>query len=383
MRNTRWIHILWVSLLTWNSATAQKEIDGQAMKFGQLLGIVQHFHVDTVNVERLTAIAITRLLEELDPHSTYLSREEVQEANEPLEGGFSGIGIQFNISNDTLVVVDVIPGGPSEQVGLRAGDRVITVDGENIAGTGITNAGVRARLKGEKNTLVKVGVSRARQYIEFNIKRGMIPIHSIDAAYMVTPSTGYIRVARFAATTANEFEQAVGRLREEGMKDLVIDLQDNRGGYMGAAIEIADHLLDARRLIVYTSGRDARANESFYSTPAGIFQDGRVVILQDESSASASEILAGAVQDWDRGIVAGRRSFGKGLVQRTFALRDGAVIRLTVAHYYTPSGRDIQKSYAKGVNRYRAELLDRLSGGELFSPDSIHLADTTRYFTKE
>ena len=383
MKHARWIYLLVITLLTWNCANAQTEIDEQAIKFSQLLRMVNRYYVDTTNVEQLTSTAIVRLLEALDPHSHYLSREEVREANEPLDGGFFGIGIQFNIANDTLIVVDVINGGPSEKVGLLAGDRIVTIDGENVVGIKLTNAGVRARLKGEKNTIVRVTVNRRGEVIDFNIRRGMIPIHRIDAAYALTPSVGYIRLARFAATTVQEFEKAVRELQEGGMKDLVIDLQDNQGGYMEAAIALADHLLDARRLIVYTVGRDARASDSFYSTSVGLFQQGRVVILQDESSASASEILAGALQDWDRGLVVGRRSFGKGLVQRPFPLQDGSVVRLTVAHYYTPSGRNIQKSYEKGARNYRAELLDRYSAGELFSKDSIHLADTTRYFTKE
>jgi carboxyl-terminal processing protease len=259
----------------------------------------------------------------------------------------------------------------------------VTIDGENVTGIGLTNAGVRKRLKGEANSIVKVGVWRERQLIDFNIKRGMIPIHSVDASYMLTPRIGYIRVARFAATTAREFEQAVRQLQQEGLEDLIIDLQENHGGYMGAVIEISNHLLDSRRLIVYTDGRDARANESYYSTPDGLFQQGRVVVLQDENSASASEILAGAVQDWDRGLVVGRRSFGKGLVQRQLPLQDGSMVRLTIAHYYTPSGRNIQKSYGKGEEDYRMELYDRYLHGEMFSMDSIHVADTTRYYTKE
>jgi carboxyl-terminal processing protease len=361
---------------------AQNGIEKQTLKYNQLLRMVNQLYVDTVDVARLTEVAIVRLLEELDPHSVYLSREEVREANEPLDGGFFGIGIQFNISSDTLVVVDVVPGGPSERVGLRAGDRVVAIDGENVTGIGLTTAGVKKRLKGAENTVVKVGVSRASQRVDFNIKRGRIPIHSVDAAYMLAPGTGYLRVARFAATTAAEFEEAVKKLQVEGMEDLVIDLQENPGGYMGAAIELAEHLLDARRLIVYTAGKEPGAGESYYSTPAGLFQRGRVVILQDEASASASEILAGAVQDWDRGLIVGRRSFGKGLVQRPLPLQDGSMIRLTIAHYYTPSGRSIQKPYRKGDD-YRAELRDRYLRGEMFSADSIRVADTTRYFTKE
>ncbi|MDR2129701.1 MAG: S41 family peptidase [Odoribacteraceae bacterium] len=382
MKSARWISILWLLSLAWGNAQAQRAIEEQTIKYNQLLRMVDQLYVDTVNVARLTETAIIKLLEELDPHSVYLSREEVLEANEPLEGGFFGIGIQFTIMGDTLMVADVLVGGPSEKVGLLPGDRIVTIDGESVVGIGLTNAGVRARLKGKEHTLVKVGVWR-RQLIEFNIRRGMIPIHSVDASYMLSPTVGYVHVARFAATTTGEFDQAVKKLLNEGMEDLVIDLQENHGGYMGAAVELADHLLDARRLIVYTEGRDQRLNDSFYSTPAGLFQRGRVVILQDESSASASEILAGAVQDWDRGLIVGRRSFGKGLVQRPLPLQDGSVVRLTVAHYFTPSGRNIQKSYEGGALRYRAELFDRYSAGELFSPDSIRVTDTTRYFTRE
>jgi carboxyl-terminal processing protease len=373
---------LWATCLAWSGASAQNNADAQTLKFNQLLRVVDRLYVDTVDVARLTEVAIIRLLEELDPHSVYLTREEVQEANEPLEGGFFGIGIQFNILGDTLMVVDVIPGGPSERVGLLAGDRIVTIDGENVVGIGLTNTGVRKRLKGEENSIVKVSVFRGRYLLEFNIRRGMIPIHSVDASYMLEPGIGYLRLARFAATTVREFEQALRQLKEEGLEDLIIDLQENPGGYMGAAVELADHLLDSHRLLLYTSGKEARANESYHSTPDGLFQRGRVIILQNESSASASEILAGAVQDWDRGLIVGRRSFGKGLVQRPIPLQDGSMVRLTIAHYYTPSGRSIQKPYRKGEN-YRAELYDRYDTGELFSRDSIRVTDTTRYFTKE
>jgi carboxyl-terminal processing protease len=363
------------------NATAQKEIEEQTIKYNQLLRVVRHLYVDSVDIARLTEAAIIGLLEELDPHSTYLTPDEVREANEPLEGGFFGIGIRFNIFRDTLVVDDVIPGGPSERVGLLAGDRIVAIDGQNVAGIGLTNTAVQQRLKGEENTLVKVAVLRHRQILDFNIKRGRVPIHSIDAAYMVAPTVGYVRVARFAATTAAEFETAVKKLKGEGMEDLVIDLQENPGGYLGTALQLADHLLDSRRLMLYTSGRDPRSNESYYSTPGGLLQQGRIVILQDEHSASASEILAGAVQDWDRGIIVGRRSFGKGLVQRPLPLQDGSMIRLTIAHYYTPAGRDIQKPYKQGDD-YRAEILERYASGEMFTPDSIRHADTTRYYTR-
>ena len=356
-------------------------VEQQAIKYNSFLQMVNAFYVDTVNVVKLTENAIVKVLERLDPHSVYLSQEEVMEANEPLEGGFFGIGIQFSILQDTLVVMDVISGGPSERVGLLSGDRITAIDEQTTIGVGLTNSDVRKRLKGEEGTLVKVRVSRGKNQIDFNIRRGMIPIYSVDASYMLDEATGYIKIARFAATTLQEFEEAMQKLLAKGMKDLVIDLQGNGGGYMGAAITIADHILDSHRLIVYTEGRSGRL-EDYYSKSSGLFQTGRVVVLQDGYSASASEILAGAIQDWDRGIVVGRRSFGKGLVQRQMGLQDGSMIRLTVAHYFTPSGRNIQKPYDKEEEDYQTEVFGRYSSGELFSSDSIHIKDTTRYYTR-
>lgn len=383
MRNFYLVIILMLACVANQNVMGQRGRDGidqQAVKFGYLLRLVNEFYVDTVNPYKLTETAIVKMLEELDPHSVYLTQEEVREANEPLEGGFFGIGIQFNILRDTLMVVDVIAGGPSEKVGLQAGDRILSIDDKDVVGIGLTNTEVRKRLKGEKGTLVKVNVLRAKDRIDFNIIRDMIPINSVDAAYMIDRTTGYIKIARFAATTLQEFEESLRKLLREGMKDLVIDLQGNGGGYLGAAVSIADHLLSSNKMIVYTDGRNGRMDE-LASTSSGLFQKGRVVILQDGFSASASEILAGAVQDWDRGLIVGRRSFGKGLVQRQIPLSDGSMVRLTISHYFTPSGRNIQKPY-KGED-YQAEIFGRYSSGEMFSLDSIHVTDTTRYFTKE
>ena len=343
------------------------------------MALIDAFYVDTVNLPKLTEEAIVKVLSDLDPHSVYITKEEVEEMNEPLEGGFFGIGIQFTIYQDTLMVVSVVPGGPSEKVGLLAGDRIVSVDGENIAGVKLTNTQVRKRLKGEKGTVVQVSVVRGSEPMDFRIVRGMIPLHSVDAAYMLDKTTGYIKISRFAANTIDEFEEAVKKMQAEGMKDLILDLQANVGGYMGAAIGISDNVLGDKKMIVYTDGLSSGRREE-YSTSKGLLKDGRIVLLIDGNSASASEIVSGAVQDWDRGLIVGRRSFGKGLVQRQYPLTDGSMIRLTIAHYYTPSGRCIQKPY-KGED-YRAELYNRYESGELLSADSITVNDSLKYYTK-
>ena len=357
------------------------QVREQSIKYQRLMGLVDAFYVDTVNLQRLTEDAIVKVLADLDPHSVYISKEEVDEMNEPLEGGFFGIGIQFNILRDTLVVVDVVAGGPSEKVGLRAGDRIVAINGENIAGVKLSSTGVRKRLKGEKGTLVQVTVLRGGELMDFRIIRDKIPIYSVDAIYMLDSTTGYIKISRFAATTIEEFEKALMELRKQGMKDLVLDLQGNGGGYMGAAIGICDHMLSSTKLIVYTEGMSS-GKRGEYSTYAGMMQEGRVVVLIDFNSASASEIVSGAVQDWDRGVIVGQRSFGKGLVQRQFPLTDGSMIRLTTAHYYTPSGRCIQKPYNKGENVYREEVYNRFQNGELLHADSIVINDSLKYLTK-
>lgn len=355
------------------------DVKDQSVKYQRLMALIDAFYVDTVNLEKLTEDAIVKVLSDLDPHSVYISREEVDEMNEPLEGGFFGIGIQFSVLRDTLMVVAVVPGGPSEKVGMLAGDRIITVDGENIAGKALSSTDVRKRLKGEKGSVVNLGILRHGDKIDFKVVRDKIPIYSIDASYMLDKTTGYIKVSRFAATTIEEFETAVKKLQAEGMKDLVLDLQGNGGGYMGAAIGIADHLLGSRKMIVYTEGLNSGRREE-HATAAGLFENGRIVLLIDGNSASASEIVAGAVQDWDRGVIVGRRSFGKGLVQRQYPLTDGSMIRLTNAHYYTPSGRCIQKPYKDAD--YRTELYDRYLNGELLNADSISVNDSVKYYTK-
>ena len=359
----------------------QNQVREQSVKYQRLMALIDAFYVDTVNLERLTEDAIVKVLAELDPHSVYISREEVQEMNEPLEGGFFGIGIQFSILRDTLMVVAVVSGGPSEKVGLLAGDRIIAVDGENIAGKKISNKEVRSYLKGEKGTAVQVKVLRGKEPLDFKIIRDKVPIYSIDASYMLDETTGYIKISRFAATTIEEFETALKKLQAEGMKDLILDLQGNGGGYMGAAIGISDHLLDKGRMVVYTDGLSSGRREE-YATAAGLFKEGRVVVLIDGNSASASEIVSGAIQDWDRGLIVGRRSFGKGLVQHQYPLTDGSMVRLTISHYYTPSGRCIQKPYGGGEEAYRAELYIRYQSGELLSADSIEVNDSLKYYTK-
>lgn len=376
--------VIWGMLMTGIvlSGMAQRnhnEVKEQTLKYQRLMALIDAFYVDTVNLPKLTEDAIVKVLSDLDPHSVYISKDEMEEMNEPLEGGFYGIGIQFSILRDTLMVVSVVPGGPSEKVGLLAGDRIVTVDGENIAGVKLNNSAVRKKLKGEKGTLVKIGVLRNGEEMDFNIVRDKIPIHSVDAAYMADESVGYIKISRFSANTIEEFETALERLKKEGMKDLILDLQGNSGGYMGAAIGISDNFLGDKKMIVYTDGMTSGRREE-YATSKSLLEDGRVVILIDGNSASASEIVAGAIQDWDRGLIVGRRSFGKGLVQRQYPLTDGTMVRLTTAHYYTPSGRCIQKPY-KNEN-YRAELYERYSNGELLSADSIQVNDSLRYYTK-
>lgn len=360
-------------------AQSKNSTKEQTLKFQRLLALIDAFYVDTVNLQKLTEDAVIKVLADLDPHSIYISKEELDDMNEPLEGSFFGIGIAFNVMRDTLMVISVVPGGPSEKVGLLAGDRIVAVDGENIAGVNLSSNDVRKKLKGEKGTKVNIRVLRKDDLMDFEIVRDKIPIHSIDAAFMIDKRIGYIRISRFAATTADEFREALSKLLAKGMKDLVLDLQGNPGGYMGAAIEMCDELMEGSELIVYTDGLTAGRREEL-STNKGQFKQGRVVVLIDGSSASASEIVAGALQDWDRGVIVGRRSFGKGLVQRQYPLTDGSMIRLTISHYYTPSGRCIQKPY-KGVD-YRMDMRTRYENGELLNADSINVVDSLKYQTK-
>lgn len=351
-------------------------------KLEALLYQIDHMYVDSVNDKKLVDKAIVSMLEELDPHSIYIPKEELDEVNEPLKGNFEGIGIQFNIIRDTIYVVDAIVGGPSERLGIRAGDRIVRIDSENVAGVGFKNADVMTRLRGKKGTKVNVSVARqgVAEPLDFTITRDKIPIYSVEAAYMASPTVGYIKVSRFSATTMKEFREKLDQLKKSGMQDLILDLQGNGGGYLRTAIEMADEFLPDKKLIVYTQGR-ATPREDTYATSEGRFEKGRLVVMVDEGSASASEIVTGAMQDWDRALVVGRRSFGKGLVQRPVMLPDGSAVRLTVSRYYTPSGRCIQKSYANGLEAYQRDRSDRLRHGELTNADSIHLQDTVRFYT--
>src|SRR6056297_3228675 len=372
-----------ILLITPAGIYAQESVQKNQLKFGRLLRLIDSYYVDSANVEKLTENAIIHLLGEMDPHSVYISEEDVKKMNEPLQGNFEGIGITFNIFKDTLLVTTTIPGGPSEKVGLRAGDRIIEVDGKNIAGTGLKNTDVMELLRGDKGTEVEITVLRrsADESLDFKIIRDKIPIYSLDASYMLDDETGYIKLNKFSATTTDEFTDAITQLRQnKNFENLVLDLRGNGGGYLKTAIEISDQFLKDDELIVYTDGLNEPTRE-YEATSSGIFENGNLVVLIDEGSASASEIVAGAVQDWDRGLVMGRRSFGKGLVQKPYFLTDGSVVRLTTAHYYTPSGRSIQKPYEEGVEEYRKDYLERLSAGELFSADSISFADSLKYKT--
>ncbi|MDE5419468.1 S41 family peptidase [Labilibaculum sp. DW002] len=376
------VSVCLVVLFTHVGSLQAQSVKNQAIKYQNLLALIDAFYVDTVSLERLTEDAVVKVLAELDPHSIYISKDEIKEMNEPLQGSFSGIGIQFNILRDTLMVVATIPGGPSEKVGLRAGDRILKIDDENVAAIGLKNNDVRKKLRGDKGTIVELIVKRKREkdLIDFVITRDKIPIHSLDAAYMIDNKIGYIKLNRFAATTSEEFLEALIKLKGENMQDMIIDLRGNGGGYMQAAIEIVDQLFESEQLIVYTKGLTTPRRESV-STTKGIFKEGKVVVLIDEGSASASEIVSGAIQDWDRGVILGRRSFGKGLVQRQFPLSDGSMIRLTTAHYYTPTGRCIQKTYEKGLENYHLDILKRYQSGEMISADSIQFADSLKYNT--
>jgi carboxyl-terminal processing protease len=368
-----------------NGHNAAQKPDPKATteKFNTLLYYLNRMYVDTVDSEALVEAAIVGMLEELDPHSVYIPAEDLKAADEPLNGNFEGVGIRFNIMKDTIMVVSTISGGPSERLGIMAGDRIVTVDGEVCAGTGVTNKDVMRLLKGPKDTQVDVGIKRGREkeLIVFEIIRDKIPIFSIDASYMVDSKIGYIKLNRFSKGTMDELHEALDKLNAEGMKDLVLDLQGNGGGMLSAAIAMGDEFLDSDKLIVFTDGR-AFPREDRNAGRKGRFEKGRLVVLVDGSSASASEIVSGAVQDWDRGLIVGRRSFGKGLVQRPVRLPDGSAVRLTVQQYFTPSGRCIQKPYAEGNDAYRAEKYERYEKGELLSLDSLDLPDSLRYETQ-
>nr|WP_319398562.1 S41 family peptidase [uncultured Carboxylicivirga sp.] len=364
------------------SINAQAQtLDKNLQKLQLTYQLINSLYVDTVDDSRLTEEAIGAMLKSLDPHSVYISADEVAAMNEPLDGSFDGIGIQFNILDDTLMVVTPLIGGPSEKVGIAAGDRIVSIDGDNVAGIGIKNSDVYKYLRGKKGTKVKLAINRKGQVLDFTVVRDKIPIHSVEAAYMADPKTAYIKITRFALTTHQEFVDALDKLEDQKYENMIIDLRGNGGGYLKAAIDIADELIGSDNMIVYTQGLNSEKREH-HARKKGRFEKGKLVLLMDEGSASASEIVAGAIQDWDRGIVIGRRSFGKGLVQRPFDFPDGSMIRLTIAKYYTPSGRCIQKDYSGGEEEYRYEIGNRYLHGEMENVDSIHFDESLKYHTK-
>jgi len=349
-------------------------------KLRDLIYYIDHYYVDTVNHDRLSEYAIQGILEHLDPHSTYSNAEENKAQSEQLEGAFEGIGVQFNIMNDTIMVVAALAGGPSEKAGIRAGDRIVVVNDEKVAGTGITNEQVLKILKGKKGTLVKIGILRPEVagILDFDIIRDLIPTHTITSAYMINNHTGYIKIDQFGAHTAEEFIEALQKLIPKGMGKLILDLRSNSGGYLEAALKITDHFLQKGDLILSVEGLHTK-QEKFYASGNGVFKEGEVVVLIDEFSASASEILAGALQDNDRATIVGRRSFGKGLVQRPFNFSDGSQVRLTVSRYHTPSGRCIQRDYQHGNTAYYEDLLQRIIGEE----EDLPVATTDTLPTEE
>ena len=366
-----------------DSTPGESELQGSIQKFKEVLTLIDKNYVDQVEVSELVEGAIEHMLTNLDPHSAYISASDKVRANEELRGNFEGIGIEFNIFKDTIVVVTPLSGGPSEAVGMRPGDKIIKVDGEDVAGMGFTNLDVQKHLKGPKGTEVEVMVLRAGlgEPITFNIIRDKIPQYSVDTRYMVDEETGYIKISRFSATTYDEFKEAMESLKEKGMKKLILDLQGNPGGYMNHAILIADEFLPSNRKIVYTKGKEKRFNTEANTERKGLFEEGELIVLVNEGSASASEIVAGALQDNDRAIVVGRRTFGKGLVQAPVDLSDGSELRLTISRYYTPSGRSIQKPYGNGHD-YGKDLLERFNNGEFFHADSISFNDSLKYTTR-
>ena len=374
-------------LMTTISAMAQMKLnfgDDSPLRKLQIAELaISNLYVDNVDEGKLVEDAIRGMLEKLDPHSSYSTPKEVKALNEPLSGSFEGIGVQFNMVEDTLLVIQPVTGGPSEKVGIVAGDRIVSVNDTAIAGVKMSKEDIMRRLRGPKGTKVMLGIVRRgiKDTLSFKVVRDKIPVKSIDAVYMIRPEVGYVRIGNFGATTHDEFCEALEKLTKQGMRNLILDLQGNGGGYLQAAVNIANEFLQKGDLIVYTEGRRMQRNE-YKAKGNGKFLDGKIVVLIDEYSASAAEIVTGAIQDQDRGMVVGRRSFGKGLVQRPIDLPDGSMIRLTVSHYYTPAGRCIQKPYTKGDSKdYAMDVMNRLKHGELMSADSIHFADSLKCYT--
>ena len=364
--------------------SAQRSLPQALQKLMNAEYAISSLYVDSVNEDKLVEEAIKGMLESLDPHSSYTDAKETKELEEPLQGEFSGVGIQFNMNKDTLYVIQTVPGGPSERVGVLAGDRIIYVNDTIIAGVKMKNSDIQKRLRGKKGTNVTIKVKRpgVKELITFRITRDNIPLHSIDAQYMLDERTGYLRISRFGAKTHEEMMDALKELKKQGMTQLIMDLSDNGGGYLNAAIDMCNEFLDRGQLMVYTEGENSPRNEA-NANGWGEYQDLHMVVMVNQYSASAAEIFAGAMQDWDRAVIVGRRTFGKGLVQRPFKFEDGSMMRLTVARYYTPSGRCIQKPYNRGDKKaYEKELLDRANEGEYYSLDSIQFNDSLRYTTR-
>ncbi|MBC6410092.1 MAG: S41 family peptidase [Ekhidna sp.] len=367
-----------------NPSSVSRDFLKGLTKFKQVLAYIENDYVDRVKTDDLVEHAIQSMLKELDPHTSYIPAKDVQLIQSQLEGKYEGIGIEFNIFKDTIHVISPLSGGPSEKLGIRTGDKIVKVEGENVAGINMTNRKVIEMLRGPGGSTVTVEIKRkgAPDLLEFRIERDVIPQHSVDVFYMVTEEIGYIKIARFANSTHAEFKNALIKLKDQGMEKLMIDLTGNPGGYLNRAIQIADELLAGRQLIVYTDGKEKRYTERHYSGEEGDFEEGTVIILVDEGSASASEIVAGALQDHDRGTIVGRRTFGKGLVQLPLDLNDGSELRLTISRYYTPSGRSIQKTYKRGsLDEYYWEPYSRYQSGELYNSDSIKVIDSLEFQT--
>ncbi len=374
--------IVAIMLVLFTISASSQVLNEETFKIGRTFGLIDAYYVDSAEMDILAEKAIVEILRSLDPHSTYISAKDVKDMNEPLNGNFDGIGVQFNLLRDSIIIIEPIAGGPSEKVGVKAGDRILTINQEKVTGIKITTAGVRSKLMGPKGTKVNITVYRKgeKDPLDFTIIRDKIPIYSLDAAYMLDKETGYVKLNKFAATTEKEFSDAISTLKKSNLQHLVLDLRGNGGGYMLAATALAEKFFSDQKLLVYLKGRKT-PKQDYKSAGSGNLALSRVVVLTDEGSASASEILAGALQDWDRGVIMGRRTFGKGLVQNGFYLTDGSMIRLTIARYYTPTGRSIQSSYKDGYDKYMESFYKRYTDGELISADSIHFPDSLKYIT--